>query len=80
MALRFILRRKLHDAHSGATHEGLFTIDAEVPELERALDRGGYGAGQGYDLTELVGVEVRHEGAVDASQQIDEFDGDAGRW
>ena len=56
--LRFVLKRKTNDVYSGAVFSTVFTIDANVPDLESALDRGGYGAEQGYDLTELVGVEV----------------------
>jgi hypothetical protein len=56
--LRFVLKRKTNDVYSGAVFSTVFTIDANVPDLESALSRGGYGAEQGYDLTELVGVEV----------------------
>ena len=55
--LRFILKTKFHDAYSGVTHSSLQTIDVDVPSLESALDRGGYGE-QGYDFTELIGVEI----------------------
>lgn len=54
--LRFILRRKTRDNESGLEGEGFYTIDADVPELERALGSGGIGH-QGYDVTELIGVE-----------------------
>lgn len=55
--LRFIVKRRTNDCYSGAMFSNLQTIDVDVPALESALDRGGYGE-QGYDLTELVGVEV----------------------
>jgi hypothetical protein len=54
--VRFILNRKHDDGH-GATWEGYETLDIDVPELECALTRGGRGSG--YDITQLVGVEIR---------------------
>ena len=34
-----------------------FTIDFDVPELQKKLDTGGNGE-NGYDLIHLVGVEI----------------------
>lgn len=57
--LRFILKRRSDNSY-GATSELLETLDLHVPELEAALTRGGMGeGGPGYDLTDLVGVEIR---------------------
>lgn len=56
--LRFVVRRKQKDSLvSGAEWETLETIDVDLPELERRLEQGGFGD-SGYDVTELVGVEV----------------------
>ena len=55
--LRFILRRQTKDPHSGMETCDLSTMLAHVPELEAMLRSGGYGNG-GYDITELVGVEL----------------------
>jgi hypothetical protein len=55
--LRFIIRRKMLDRGSGLQSEGLETVDAECPELERVLMGGGIGQEQ-YDYRELAGVEV----------------------
>jgi hypothetical protein len=55
--IRFIIKRRLSDSGSQArttTHE---TIDAECPELQRALEGSSWGP-RGYDLREVVGVEV----------------------
>lgn len=66
--LRFIVRRKTRDNESGYEGESHFTIDANVPELERALGSGGIGH-HGYDVTELVGVEVLEDAQV---QEVNE--------
>ena len=55
--IRFIIRVKNLDSVSGAAWEQLATIDADVPELERALRSGGRGENC-YELVELVGAEV----------------------
>jgi hypothetical protein len=55
--IRFIIKRRLSDSVSQArttTHE---TIDAECPDLQRALEGSSWGP-RGYDLREVVGVEV----------------------
>lgn len=54
--LRFILKRRKNDVYSGAVFSEMYTLDVDAPDLETALNYGGYGE-QGYDLTELVGVE-----------------------
>jgi hypothetical protein len=53
--IRFILKRSTGDGVS-PDHESFETFDADVPELERVLKRGGRGAG--HDMTHLVGVEI----------------------
>ena len=55
--IRFIVRRKRKDDPFSAGYESLETFIADVPILQEALLRGGTSQ-DGYDLTELVGVEV----------------------
>jgi hypothetical protein len=55
--LRFVIRRKMLDRGSSLASEGLETVDAECPALERALLGGGTGM-DSYDYREIVGVEV----------------------
>jgi hypothetical protein len=55
--LRFIIRSKYKDRCNGVECERLTTIDGEVPQLESILRGGGF-AEDGYELYELVGVEV----------------------
>lgn len=59
--LRAIIRRRFRDSISGATVDNqLYTIDFESPELEAELRAGGFGE-SGFDVRELIGVEVvRH--------------------
>lgn len=58
--IRFIVSRKRRDSVSGAEWSDIETIDAECPALEEILKRGGYG--DGYDISQLIGVERRGEG------------------
>ena len=56
--LRFILKRQMKDEFEGSLHtDFLFTIVADVPELEVALRKGGKGL-YGYDYSSFVGIEV----------------------
>jgi hypothetical protein len=55
--LRFVIRRKMLDRGSSLASEGLETVDAECPELERVLLGGGTGM-DSYDHREIVGAEV----------------------
>lgn len=55
--IRFILRRRRHCAYDGMDLTDFETIDFDVPELEAAMAKGGFGE-SGYDRTELVGAEV----------------------
>ena len=55
--LRMILKRRIKHEHSGLETEDFFTIDAEIPEVEVALTRGGWGESS-YDITYFVGIEV----------------------
>jgi hypothetical protein len=59
MSLRFILNRNISEPYSQAHMTSIETILLDVPELERLLRRGGYGAG--HDITSLLGVEVVEE-------------------
>lgn len=55
--LRFILKKKWRDGISGAEGEYFETLDSVVPKLQEALSKGGFGE-SGYDMVQLVGVEV----------------------
>jgi hypothetical protein len=55
--IRFIIRRREHDFNIDLKTERFYTIDADVPELESALQRGGFGE-MGYESHDFVGVEV----------------------
>lgn len=55
--LRFIIRRKINDRHSGLQSEGLETLDVDCPDLERVLCGGGQDQ-EAYDYREVAGVEV----------------------
>lgn len=57
--LRFILRRSVFNPNDGMAEPRvvMYTVDADVPELEELLRSGGRGD-FGHDLTTLVGVEV----------------------
>ena len=55
--LRFVIHRKMLCRGSSLASEGMETVDAECPELERALQGGGTGI-DSYDYLELAGVEV----------------------
>lgn len=55
--IRFIIRIKWRDGHSGAEGEHFRTLDLDMPDLKDALSIGGYGE-NGYEMAELVGVEM----------------------
>ena len=55
--LRFILRRETFYEVNQMRGGGHFTVDIDVPELEALLKSGGSGE-SGYDMTDLVAVEV----------------------
>jgi hypothetical protein len=56
--IRFIIKRR-EDNGYGARTTNFETFDAPCPALEHALTGGGQAkGGPGYDLRELVGVEV----------------------
>ncbi len=55
--IRFVIRRKLLDRHSGLASEWLETVDCECLELERVLMGGGTDM-NAYDYRELAGAEV----------------------
>lgn len=55
--IRFIVRRKWRDSHSGAESDGFESVLCDAPELERVLRGGGHGP-DGFDIRELVGAEI----------------------
>lgn len=55
--IRFIVKRKFKGDPYAAGHDTFETFFADVPILEEALTRGGVSQ-NGYDVTELVGVEI----------------------
>ena len=55
--IRFILKRKYRDDKSLLNADHFETLDCEVPELEKLLNRGGTSE-YGYDITDLIGAEV----------------------
>lgn len=56
--IRFIIKRRQDNSYD-CVSSNFETIDAECPELEQALTRGGKMVGSpGYDISELVGVRV----------------------
>ena len=55
--VRFIIKRKFKDNNDGFESESFRTIDLDVPELEQALNCGGFGP-SGYDHSDLVGIEI----------------------
>lgn len=56
--IRFIIKKREYNAHSGAAWEEFYTIDQAVNELEDALTDGGHGGESGYQIHELIGVEI----------------------
>jgi len=55
--LRFVIKRSELHPHAHELFEGIYTIDAVVPEVERALQQGGFGE-DGYERHSLVGIEI----------------------
>lgn len=55
--LRFILKRETFYEVNQMRGGGHFTLDLDVPELELLLRSGGSGE-SGFDMTDLVAVEV----------------------
>ena len=56
--VRLIFKRRIMGS-DGAAFESFKTVDVVCPELRERLTRGGYG--DGYDITDLVGVEILSE-------------------
>ncbi len=56
--IRFIFARRVKNSHNGAETDFFETFDMDIPELENIIARGGQSE-TGYDITELVGIEVR---------------------
>lgn len=58
--LRAIIKRKWKDSANGATGEQIMTLDFVCEALQSELSRGGLSE-DGYEIFELVGVEVNPE-------------------
>jgi hypothetical protein len=56
--IRFLIRRKILSRGTGLLSESIESIDADVPDLERALLDGGHDEHGAYDYRELIGTEV----------------------
>jgi hypothetical protein len=57
--LRFVLTRYNRD--QGHVSRMTLTVDADVPQLEKEITRGGYGSGPNgddFEYAEVTGVEV----------------------
>lgn len=55
--LRMIIRRRYKDQWNGLEMEDFETVDIDIQKLEQILTGGGTSE-NGYDIRELVGVEV----------------------
>ena len=55
--IRFILIRRWKDQNTGLETNTPYTLDVDLPLLERLLQGGGISE-TGYDYTELLGAEV----------------------
>jgi hypothetical protein len=55
--LIFIIKRSELHPHTHELFEDVYTIDADVPELELALQRGGFGE-DGYERHTLLGAQI----------------------
>ena len=61
--LRFIIERHEQNNNQCTDWKDCYTVDIDVPELEKALTRGGYGE-MGFESHNLLGVEVLSPNAV----------------
>ena len=66
--IRFILKRKYRDEHSGMQSFHYETILCDVPELQSAMCRGG-SSENGYDITEFVGISIENAPSQPATPQ-----------
>ena len=55
--LRFVVEKHEQDHNSGFERRDVVTLDIELPELERLLNRGGRGE-MGFESWRLLGVEI----------------------
>lgn len=55
--LRFVIERHESDFNSGMERRDIMTLDAELPQLEELLKRGGKGE-MGFESWQLRGVEI----------------------
>ena len=54
--IRFIVKRMRKDPSCGAEWENLEILEADCPEIEEVLKRGGLSE-TGYDVSEVIAVE-----------------------
>ena len=55
--LKFILKRMIKDSNNGLESTVFITVDCRSEELELLLTKGGVSE-SGYDVTDMVGVEI----------------------
>lgn len=55
--IRFIIKHKQKIRFQNAEHERIYTLDAECPELEAELSRGGFGE-DSYDTRQVLDTEI----------------------
>ncbi len=55
--IRFILKRRTKEEHSGLEEEHFETLEIDVPELEKRIENSGRGL-LGYDIILLEGIEI----------------------
>lgn len=55
--IRFIVERHEQDHYAGIDDKDFYTLDIDVPNLEKMLRQGGRGEG-GFEKWKLIGVEL----------------------
>jgi len=55
--IRFIIKLKLKNKFHDAEHDRIYTLDAECPELETDLSRGGFGE-DSYETHQVMDAEI----------------------
>ena len=55
--IRFIIQLKQKNRFQDAEHESVYTLDAECPELEAELLKGGFGE-DSYETRKVLDTEI----------------------